>query len=89
VASSLEREPIMLIIRRALLSLAVLVGGGAVARAETPDPMCPGSTLERQAALAAAAPPLWRVAQKQRGLCFIDRERTSVVTPAEQTEERD
>jgi hypothetical protein len=58
--------------------LALTVTG--LVKAETPDPMCPGSTIERQAALAAAASPLWQVAAKKRGLCFTDRERVPINT---------
>jgi hypothetical protein len=66
------------------LTLLLLVLLGTTVKAETPDPMCPGSTLERQAALAAAAPPLWQVAQK-RGACLWDREKVPIIS-AEKTE---
>lgn len=71
-----------------LLLLMLAAAASLGVKAETPDPMCPGSTMERQAALAAAAPPLWQVARK-RGACLWDRDKIPIVSTEKKEGYRD
>lgn len=70
-----------------LLLVMLLAAASLGVKAETPDQNCPGSTIERQTALAAAAPPLWQVAAR-KGLCFWDKEKVPITSAAKTEEEK-